>query len=276
MNTSKIILVLAGAILAGIYGCKKNEFRPDEYTNGAGKAQLKVVCFSPDSTSPSAQIYINGALVSPNVNFTNEPYPGGGYNTGGSTYNGYLAVDPGNAIFKFVQATTYNSIITKDLFSISLPVEANVKQIVYVTDTGVNRTAFNVKCQTDRPDSGSVKIQFVNCMPNTTNVPVSFVFNVNGKDTLIAHRLKFKEVKDFVTLPLFASPILKIFPSDSLFVGKSVSGKDSVYAPPASILGTAYTFAGMSNRKVYTCTSRGFYKSSNSVAMPKVSLVIIQ
>lgn len=260
------------------FSCKKNEFRRDEYADATGKAQIKVVCFIPDSTSPVGQIYINGERVSKNVNLFNEPYPGGGYNTGGDSYNGYLAVDPGNAVFKFVSATSYNSIITKELFTATATLEANVKQLVFVTDTGVKRNAFVVKSQTDRPDSGFVKMQFVNCMPNTAAVPVSFFFNVNGKDSLVAHNVKYKEVVDFKTLPLYASPVLKMYPSDSVWIGKSVVNpeKDSVKVSPTALIGAAYTFSGMANRKVYTCTSRGFYKFNHTVAGPKISLVIVQ
>ncbi len=260
------------------FSCKKNEFRRDEYADATGKAQIKVVCFTPDSTNPSAQIYINGERVSPNVNLVNEPFPGGGYNTGGSTYNGYLAINPGNAELKFVSATSYNSIITKELFTTTATLEANVKQLVFVTDTGVKRNAFVVKSQTERPDSGFVKMQFVNCMPNTASIPVSFFFNVNGKDSLVAHNVKFKEVVDFKTLPLYASPVLKMYPSDSVWIGKSVVNpeKDSVKVSPTALIGAAYTFTGMANRKVYTCTSRGFYKSANSFAGPKLSVVIVQ
>jgi hypothetical protein len=164
------------------------------------------------------------------------------------------------------------------LFSTTANLEANVKQLVFVTDTGSKRNAFVVKCQTDRPDSGFVKMQFVNCMPNTASMPVSFFFNVNGKDSLVAHNVKFKEAVDFKTLPLYTSPILKMYPSDSVWIGKSVVNpeKDSVRVSPTAIIGSAYTFSGMSNRKVYTCTGRGFYKSANTVAGPKVSVVIVQ
>jgi hypothetical protein len=278
MKYKRKIFGFFALLIVIFFSCKKNEFRRDEYNDATGKAQIKVVCFTPDSTNPSAQIYINGERVSANVNLVNEPYPGGGYNTSGSTYNGYLAINPGNAVFKFVQATSYSSIITKELFTTSVMLEANVKQLVFVTDTATKRNAFVVKVQTDRPDPGFVKMQFVNCMPSTASVPVSFFFNVNGKDSLVAHNVKYKEVVDFKTLPLYASPILKMYPSDSVWIGKSIVDpqKDSVKVSPTAIIGAAYTFAGMANRKVYTLVSRGFHKSTNTNAGPKLSVVIVQ
>ncbi|MBN9298307.1 MAG: DUF4397 domain-containing protein [Filimonas sp.] len=278
MKLSKILLglaVVSVSILA--YSCKKNEFRTNEYLDATGLAQIKVVCFSPDSANPSVQIYINDERVSNNVAITNQPFPGGGYNTGGDTYNGYLAIAPGNAKFRFVQATSYSSIITKDLFTTSVNLEPSAKQLVFLADTGVNRQLYAVKCETDRPDSGYAKIQFVNNMANTANIPISVVFNIKNTDTLMAHQLKFKDVKDFVKVPTyFSGATVKLFPSDSLKVGKSVSGKDSVYAPATALLGQSYVFNGLSNRKVYTCAARGIYKSTNTVALPKVSFIIVQ
>jgi hypothetical protein len=174
--------------------------------------------------------------------------------------------------------SSFNSIVAKELFTTTATLEPDVKQLVYITDTGSKRNAFMVKCQTERPDSGFVKMQFVNCMPNTEDVAVSFIITANGRDTLVAHNLKFKEAADFKTIPLYTTPSFRMAVSDSLWIGKSVvdPNRDSVYAPPASVVGQTYSFAGIANRKVYTVTGRGFYKATNTVTIPKVSLVIVQ
>lgn len=234
--------------------CKKNEFRRDEYTQPTGNAFVKVGYFSPDTTNPGVQIYINNNRVS-NTITNNTPFPGGGYNTGGSTYNGYLAVTPGTATFRFVIPTTNTSIISKELFTLTAPVTANEQQVVYITDTGVNRTAFTVKAETSRPDSGYVKMQFVNCIPNAG--PISFYY----KDSLVADRVPYKGFVDFKTLPLYVTTI-KIYPSDSAVTDKTLIN--------------SYSFSGISNQKVYTAIGRGFYKATNTQSAPKASLLIVK
>jgi hypothetical protein len=254
----KIFLSLFALAGIAMLGCKKNEFRRDEYDTPTGKAIVKVAYFSADSVSRSAQIYINNQLVSNSINsFT--PFPGGGYNTGGNTDNGYLAVDAskGTADFKFVTANPGSTIISKELFTVSAPVFPNVQQIVFITDTAANTNAFTVKAEADRPDSGFVKMQFVNCIPDSG--PISFYF----KDSLVADNLKYKESIDFRTLPLYVDT-LKIYPTG--------------VAPTVANRIAFYSFAGIGNQKIYSALCRGYIKAKTTgdIRIPKVSLVIVK
>jgi hypothetical protein len=235
-------------------GCKKNEFRTSEYDIPSGKAYLKVAYFCPDTTNPLVQCYVNDNLVQTTIS-NNTPFPGGGLNTGGGSANGYLAVDPskGAATIKFSTINPGTSLPNKELFSFTLPVVANTQQVAFITDTGVNRSAFMVNVDTERPDSGFVKMRFINCIPNAG--PMSFYF----KNVLIADNVKYKEVLDFKAIPL-ATDTLKLYPTGT----------------PTNVTPLAlYSFSTIGNRKVYTTICRGFLGSGHAQAKPAISLVIV-
>lgn len=246
-------------IICLLAACKKNEFRRDEYVSPSGKGFVKIAYFSPDSITRSVQIYINNKLVSNTIN-NHTPFPGGGYNTLGSTFNGYLAVEPdkGNAYLRFVTPNTGSSIINKELFTLTAPVTVNDRQIIYITDTAANTTAITVKTETSRPDSGYVKMQFVNIIPDSG--PISFYY----KDSLVADRVMYKQVVDFKTLPLYTTTF-KMYHSDSI--------------PRAtSMIGTAYTFSSISNQKIYSVFARGYQKikSTTDTRYAKTSIIVVQ
>jgi hypothetical protein len=254
----KIISIFT-LVIVTICGCKKNEFRRDEYDTPTGKAFLKVAYFSADSVERSAQIYINNEIVS-NTIVSHTPYPGGGYNTKGLSTNGYLAVDPGKgtATFKFVTTVPGSNVVSKELFTVTSDVTANIQQVVFISDTAEKTNALTVKTQTDRPDSGFVKMQFLNIIPNSG--PISFYY----KDSLVAANIKYREFVDFKTLPLY-STTLKIYSADTIPTSTSV--------PIAS-----YTFSGIGNQKIYTALGRGYLgvKTTDLQRVPKVSLVIVK
>jgi hypothetical protein len=256
----KIFLGLIALTGVAIMGCKKNVFREADLDSTDGKAIIKVAYFSADSISRTVQVYINNGLVSNNItSFT--PYPGGGYNTGGNTDNGFLAVDAskGSAEFRFVTTNAGSTIISKELFKVSAPVYPNVQQVVFITDTAANTTAFTIKTETTRPDSGYAKIQFTNTIPNSGAIDFYYA------DSLVASNVAYKGLVDFVTLPLKVSPTLKIYPTGATPIA-------------ANLLGQSYTFSGIGNKRIYTALGRGWagIKATNDIRIPKVSLVIVK
>jgi hypothetical protein len=237
-------------------GCKKNEFRRDEFEDPTGKAFVKIGYFVADSVARSVQIYINNALVS-NTLSSHTPFPGGGYNTGGASDNGYLAVDAskGTAEFRFVTPVVGSTIIASEVFKVSAPVTANKQQVVFICDTTTKATAFTVDVTTDRPDSGYAKFNFANCIPNSG--PIDFYY----RDSLIASNVAYKGQAGFVTLPLRVSPAVKIYPSGVDTVGKLIA---------------TYPFTSIGNQKIYTALGRGYLGKADAQRIPKVSLVIVK
>lgn len=236
-------------------GCKKNEFRSNEYDTPNGKAFVKIGYFCPDSVAKSVQIYINNERVSSTISTNHTPFPGGGYNTGGNSDNGYLAVTPdkGAANIMFAIPSAGTSIIAKEVFRVSAPITAGKEQVVFLCDTAANTKAFTIDVDTERPDSGYARFNFVNCIPNSG--PIDFYY----ADSLVASNIAFQGSKSFVNLPLKASPVLKM----------CVTGTTTQ-------IGQTYTFGSIGNQKIYSMLARGYIGVTDNQRVPKISLVIVK
>src|SRR5688572_25810702 len=75
-------------------GCDKNEINYGDTVEVTDKALLKFNYASAYQANPSVHISINGQRVS-NLIQHRTPFPGGGFNTLGSSQPDYLSVDPG-------------------------------------------------------------------------------------------------------------------------------------------------------------------------------------
>ncbi|RXK86412.1 DUF4397 domain-containing protein [Filimonas effusa] len=255
---SKIFSGLLAASCMLMLGCKKNEFRTNEYVTPNGKAFVKVAYFSPYFAAQQVQVYINDERVSNTITTNHTPFPGGGYNTGGNSDNGYLSVQPdskGTANIMFATPSTGTSIIAKELFRVSVPVTTGKEQVVFICDTAANTAAFTVDVDTERPDSGYARFNFVNCIPNSG--PIDFYY----ADSLVASNIPYKGSKAFVNLPLKAAPVLKMCQTGT-----------------TTIIGAAYTFTNIGNQKIYSMLGRGYagIASTDGQRTPKVSLVIVK
>jgi hypothetical protein len=142
MKNIKSYYILFFSLLM-ITACEKNEITLDDATIVEDDALFKLGYFSPNSSNPGVQLKINDARVS--YLFTNAtPFPGGGYNTGGSSNSDYVVVKPGQTKVSISipkKGTNEDSIV---VLNTTVNLEARKKYSMFTSDTIPNVKAFMV------------------------------------------------------------------------------------------------------------------------------------
>ncbi len=255
------ILITATFITAALifWGCKKNTYFVTNRTSSDGSAQVKIGYFAAYTVLPSTILYINDKAVS---NTITAPFgfPGGGFNTGGSSNGDYLWVTPGTTkIQGFTPVPATGNIMTK-LFEFTSTFEANKFYTFYVTDTGANTKGFSITDNRTAPDSGFVSLKFINCMPNVASIDLYKGAN-NGVATLLAGNIAYQTASADFNIAL---------PSDSFFI--RTAGDPITTAPIAR---RAFA-ANLTNKRIYTLVARGYNGATATNLLPNLSVVINQ
>lgn len=254
---SLILTTLFAAFL--FWGCKKNSYFITDRTPSDGSAQVKIGYFSAYTVLPNTILYINDKPVS-NTLLAPVGFPGGGFNTNGSSSGDYLYITPGSAkIQGFTPIPGTGNLMTK-LFEFTETFEANKFYTFYVTDTSTNTKGFSVSDDRTAPDSGFVRMKFVHCMPNVPAIDLYRGTN-NTVATLIAGNVPYKGVSATFDVPI---------PSDSFFIRPA--GAASTTTP---IQRRAFA-SSLTNRRIYTLVARGYNGSAATNLAPQLSVVINQ
>lgn len=233
------ITVIAVVVVTAINSCKKNSFSITERTQPEGKALVKIGLFNAYNTTSNIRISINGTFVS-NELVHPTAFPGGGLNMLGLSNADYLQVDPGNNKFEFFTMNTGTPVSASKLFETSQTLEAGKRVTLFVTDTLQNTTALLINDNMAMPDSGFVRIKFVNLIPN---VPALDLYKGTNAltDSLLISNIAYKGVSDYINIQ---------------------SGTDSFFVRPAGLPKTAIPVArrsfALSNQRNYTLLSRGY------------------
>ena len=259
MKYRSIIAVSLFAACVVMAGCKKNTYKVTEHTSNDGMAQVKIGYFAAYTVLPSTILYINGAAVS-SVITAPYPYPGGGFNTGGGSTGDYLLVAPGSAnIQGFVPVPATNNIQSK-LFEFTANFDANNFYTFYVTDTGANTQGFALPDTKSSPDSGFVRLKFVNLMPNVPAIDLYKGAN-NTVATILATNVAYKAGTNNFDLAI---------PTDSFFVRPAGAAASTV-----PIIRRAFA-ASLLNRRIYTLVARGYNGSAATNLAPQLSIIVNQ
>jgi len=256
----KLIITTACISTALLFaGCKKNSYFVTDRTSSEGSAQVKLGYFSAYTVQPNTILYINDKAVS-NTITAPVGFPGGGFNTGGSSNGDYLWVTPGTVkIAGFTPIPGTGNPMTK-LFEFTETFEANKFYTFYITDTSTNTKGFSVPDDRTAPDSGFVRMKFVHCMPNVTALDLYRGAN-NTVATIIASNVAYKGVS--------ASFDVRI-PTDSFFIRPA-----GALASTPPIARRAFA-ASLTNKRIYSLLARGYSGSAATNLAPNLSVVINQ
>ena len=258
----KYRLIITAAFISAVLlitGCKKNSYFVTERISSEGSAQVKIGYFSAYTVLPSTILYINDKPVS-NALVAPIGFPGGGFNTLGSSNGDYLWVSPGAAkIQGFTPVPATGNLMTK-LFEFTDNFEVNKFYTFYVTDTGANTKGFTVPDDRAAPDSGFARLKFVNAMPNVPAIDLYRGAN-NGVATIIQSNVQYRGYSASFDVPL---------PTDSFFVRPAGAAAST---PP--IVRRAFA-ANLTNKRLYTLVARCYNGSTATNLAPQLSIVINQ
>ncbi len=238
--------------LALFSSCKKNEITLTDADVADGQAQFKLVYFSPSLLNPSVQLNVNGNRVSYLIPY-GTPFPGGGYNTGGSNNSDYVAITPGNAAISLSIPKKGTSVDSVVVYNQSFDLQADKKYTLFTTDSVPTVSAFLAEDVLVRPDSGYAGLRFVNLMPNVPAVD----FYQNG--VLIKANVAFKTATAFENISIANNP--------GQFQIKAAGSSTVLASYP-----TSATFV-LTNTRVYTIMARG-YSGVTDARKPTVSLIL--
>jgi hypothetical protein len=249
---NKIIYMFAVVVVL-LTACEKNTFRTTERSFEDGKAQIKLGLFNAPTAATALLAYINGERVSSSL-LLPYPFPGGGFNTGGSSNGDYLSVDPGANKLQLFTTNPGTANVIREFQKADLTFEANKKYTVYTTDTAENAVAITTPDDATAPDSGYSRIRFIHLMPN---VPAVDFYKGN---TLLKSNIAYKAYTDFFDVA---------FGADSFSI--RVAG-----APAGSALSAlAYRVITPTNKRIYSFLSRG-YQGATLLRAPNVSAIVNQ
>lgn len=236
------IVIIAVLMVTAVNSCKKNSFNITDRTRPEGKALVKIGMFNAYTAIAPVRISINGAIVSSEV-IHPVAYPGGGINIIANSTTGnsdYLQVDPGNTKFEFYIMNTGTPVPASKLFETSQTLEAAKRFTLYITDTSQNTSAILVNDDTPAPDSGFVRVKFVNLIPNVPALDVYKGLNA-ATAKLLMNNIAYKGVSEYMNIPNG---------TDSFFVRPAGS--------PITTIPVARRSFALSNQRIYTIISRGY------------------
>ena len=246
------ILILFGA-------CKKNSFKVTDKEPVDGTALVKIGLFNMTAAALPLLIYNNGERISGAIT-SPYPYPGGGFNTGGSSNGDYFALKPGANKFELYTTNAGTSNIISKFFETTQTLEANKKYTIYTTDTGANTVAILAPDDAMAPaDSGFAKIRFINLIPNSNSV------DFYKGNTLLKGDIKYKAFTDFFNIPSSTVDTFSIRPAGS--------------APGFASTATAYyRHTANTNQRILSFLCRGYMglPGTTDLRLAKVSISVNQ
>ncbi len=255
----KLIITITFLTALVFSGCKKNSFFLTERTSSAGSAQVKLGYFSAYTASTNTILYINDKPVS-NTLTAPVGFPGGGFNTGGSSNGDYLYVSPGVTKIQGFTPVPATGNIRSKLFEFTETFEADKFYTFYITDTAANTQGFSVPDDRTAPDSGFARLKLVNAMPNVPAIDLYKGAN-NTVASLLISNVAYKSNSATFDVAL---------PSDSFFIRPA--GAAAATAPIAR-----RAFSGnLTSRRIYSLIARGYNGSIVTNLAPQLSVVINQ
>jgi hypothetical protein len=233
--------------------CKKNTFNAVQRADIEDKALVKLGLFNAPTVALNLLAYDNGERISGALALP-YPFPGGGFNTSGSSNGDYLALNPGSNKFEFYTTNPGTVNLITKFFETTQTFDANKKYTVYTTDTAANATAITAVDDAVAPDSGFSRIRFINLMPNAASV------DFYKGTTLLKKDISYKTYTEF----------FDIAPgSDSFSV--RIAGS----APGSALSALAYRVIAPTNKRIYSFLSRGYVGQTGNRA-PNVSAIVNQ
>jgi hypothetical protein len=260
---------LSSAILFGsllLMACEKNKLELSENIDPSNGGYFKLGWFSPGLNTQGVQLKINGVRVSNQLGYmftsTNTtaayamPFPGGGLNTGGNNKNDYLAVDTGKIEVSLAvpkKGTNEDSIL---VHTTTMNISKGKYYSLIVTDSFPAAASYVQNDDTEYADSGFIRLNFTNAIPNLGAGLDFLVTNSAGTDMVLATNVQYKSSTGFITLPLVTG-------TNTFKLRKTGT---------TAIIGATYGTGGVTNKRCFTVVGRG-YLGATGVRQPSISIV---
>lgn len=175
MKKSNLKYLLGILAVVLVYACQKESGVTNQpyqsYDVSGTQGQLKInLGFAYTVNYNTLLLKINDSVVSNSLT-TRNPFPGGGYNTGGSNFALYLAVKQGDNTVAVVIPKFGTKIDSVVLYKTTINIPDNKPYTLHIADTLVNSTLNNtksvlVKNIINDMDTGWCRFKFVNMIPN--------------------------------------------------------------------------------------------------------------
>jgi hypothetical protein len=257
---------IISALLFTIVGCTKNVI--DYGTNEkltADQALLKINYTSYYFNNRSVFFKINDQRIS-GLLTARTPFPGGGYNTGGSSSPDFLAVTPGDLRLSVVLPHKIdNGTDSIVLYTTTLQIAAGKNYVAHIADTAATTKTFLTEENFTRPDTSYARYKFVNLMPNVPAVDLYYGTSATSHtlDTLIAGNVPYLAATNEIRLKSGQSKTWKIRPAGAALT-------------TATILASYTSASTFLNQRVYTAFASGYSGITTVPRRPYISFFLIR
>jgi hypothetical protein len=252
-----IISLLASTVLYSVSCYKDPKDRAylaeRSYLN-ATNALLKINYLSLYPTNPLVQISIDNQRVSGLIG-GRTPFPGGGYNTNGSSFPDYLSVKPGGVVLTIALPKKGTNVDSVLFFSGNVTTTVGKNYTAHVTDTGSKTKMLLVEDDLTAPPANSSKYRFLNMMPNVAAIDLYY------GTTLMATNIPF----------LGSSPY---FNMEVPLVSTAWTIRETGTSPTSTALATYSSTNTTVNQRVYTAFALGYKGSSATATKPYISFLL--
>lgn len=261
--------LLIATILIGFSACKKNKLAQKEETSPDAQAYVKIGYFSQYSTPTNVGVQMKVDNQRLSTLFTSPtPYPGGGFNTGGSSFADYLAVSSGskNLIISVPGTGTNTDSVVR--FNGNVNLTANIRQTVMLTDTGANTQATVISDDVTPPVTAGnfAKAKFFNGIPGS-NIDL-YIRTPTGVLAPVKN-IAYKGVSDYFDFSAGVG-------SDTLDI--VLAGATYTSATSPTLARYIWASGNIIQTRVYTLLSSGYSNISASATTdnrrPRVSVVL--
>jgi hypothetical protein len=256
-NVTMKKLLINSLLVASLFmaGCEKsNDYTAAFDISDAKDSKLKFIYASAYFANPGVQISIDGIRVS-NLITGRTPFPGGGFNTAGSSFPDYLRVGTGAKVIKISIPKRLTNVDSIVLYSTQVNLDANKNYTLNVYDTLAATKSTLVVDTILQPQQGKIKYRFVNLMPNVPNIDLYY------GTTLVATNIGYNTPGITFTMDV---------PPTSL----AWSIRETGTTPISTALATFSSASTTGDQRMFTAFAMGYKGSALTNTRPYISFTL--
>jgi Domain of unknown function (DUF4397) len=248
----------AFAIVICFLSCtKKTDYLATQTFKNGTDALLKINYLSAYPANPNVQLSIDGIRVSGLI-VGRTPFPGGGFNTNGSSFPDYLSLTPGSKKLSIAipkKNTNEDSVV---LYTTQLVIEAGKYYTAHVTDTFAKTKSVLLEDVFDYFSSGLSKYRFINMMPNVALADLYY------GPTKIAGGISYLASSNYFTLPSVPA------------VTDTFKIRETGTAATSTPLAFFISGSTVLNQRTYSVFTSGYKSATATATKPYVSFLLNQ
>jgi hypothetical protein len=250
-------LLINSLLAASLFmaGCEKSKDYTAEFDiSNANDSKLKFIYASAYLTNPGVQISIDGIRVS-NLITGRTPFPGGGFNTAGSSFPDYLRVGSGTRDIKISIPKRLTNVDSIVLFNTQVTLDADKNYTLNISDTLAGTKSTLVIDTIQQPVDRTVKYRFVNLMPNVPRLDLYY-----GAE-LVARNIEYN-----------TPGITFVLNVPSLSLPWTI--RETGTLPTSVALATFTSAATIGNQRMFTAFAMGYKGATLTTTRPYISFTI--